>query len=325
MTIIAWGPPPAQPTAQLHLFICVMTDDAPVLTHPGRHVLAGNLTDPVASTAGQGWRGVMLELFPGVDSDFTAVFENHGIALYLNGCVDLYQRFEGKRAHTLMRRGNVVVSPAGIPKKFQYDAGGDCLVVHIAPALLAHIAKSVTPGDPEKVEIVNQFCTRDTEIQRLTLQLWSEYLTQDIASGICAESIAMQLAIQLLRNYSTLAKASQPLSGNLSPRTYERAVEYVEANLPNDLTIQSIASELSMSASHFAHSFKQTTGITPHRYVMERRVEFAKALLRETDIPIANLPTRVGFSTHSHFCVTFQRLTGQTPSAFRSNGLRSGR
>ena len=68
---------------------------------------------------------------------------------------------------------------------------------------------------------------------------------------------------------------------------------------------------------HFAHSFRQTAGVAPHQYVMERRVEVAKSLLRETALPIANLSTRVGFSTHSHFCVMFQRLTGQTPSAYR--------
>ena len=92
----------------------------------------------------------MLARFPSADADFTAVFENHGAALYLNGCVDLHQRFEGKRAHTVMRRGSVTISPAGVPKKFQYGAGGECLVVHIAPVLLSHIAASAGRGDPGK-------------------------------------------------------------------------------------------------------------------------------------------------------------------------------
>ena len=175
------------------------------------------------------------------------------------------------------------------------------------------------------MKIFNRFCTRDTGIQRLTRQLWNEYLTQDIASGISAEYIAIQFAVRLLRNYSTLAKSARQPSGNMSPRTLERAMEYIEANLGDDLTMQSIAAELSMSASHFAHSFKQTTGMAPHSHVMERRVEFAKSLLRETNIPSSNLLARVGFSTQSHFCVTFQRLTGQTPGSFRGNRVRGGR
>ena len=294
-----------------------MTDAAQILRSPGRHVVAGKLTAPTASTAGKGWRGVMLELFPRGSSDFTAIFDNPGITLYLNGLVDLYQRFEGRCAHTVMRPGNMIVSPPGIPKKFQYDGDGDCLVVHVAPSLLMQVANTPARGDPGKIEILNEFCTRDPELQRLTLRLWNEYVTQDIASGIYAEAIGIQLAVHMLRKYSTMRSAAPPPSGELSQTAYERAVDYIEANLANDLTIQGMADELAMSASHFAHSFKLTTGIAPHRYVMERRIEYAKALLRETTIPIANLSTRAGFSTHSHFCVMFQRLTGQTPSAFR--------
>ena len=294
-----------------------MADAAPILRHPGRRVLTGSLIAPTASTAAKGWRGVMLEFFPRGSSDFTAIFANHGITLYLNGCVDLYQRFEGKRSRTTMRPGSVIVSPAGIPKRFQYDGGGDCLVVHVAPSLVAQVARSAARDDPAKIEILNEFCTRDPEIQRLTLRLWNEYQSQDLASGMCAESLGIQFAVHLLRKYSTMRQPSQSVPGELSPTAYERAIDYIESNLANDLTIQDIADELSMSASHFAHSFRQTAGVAPHQYVMERRVEVAKSLLRETALPIANLSTRVGFSTHSHFCVMFQRLTGQTPSAYR--------
>lgn len=300
-----------------------MGDVPEILKHHGRRVVAGKMTAPCASTAAKGWRGVMVEHFPSGRSDFTGVFDNHGITLYLNGCVDLYQQIEGKHARRSMRPGSMIVSPAGIPKRFQYDGGGDFLVLHVAPQLITQVAAGAMGGDHGNVEILNEFCTRDPEIQRLTLRLWNEYLSQDIASGICAEAMGMQLAIQLLRKHSTLRRAAQSPSGALSRAAYERAVDYIEANLANDLTIHGIANELSMSASHFAHSFKETTGVAPHRYVMERRIESAKGLLRDTAIPIATLSTRVGFSTHSHFCVMFQRLTGQTPSAYR--GTRTSR
>jgi AraC family transcriptional regulator len=294
-----------------------MADAPPILRHPGRRLLTGQLDGPSASSASKGWRGVMLEFFGKGDSDFSAIFANHGITLYLNGCVHLHQVFEGKRARNRMRAGSVIVSPAGVPKSFQYDGGGDCLVVHVAPSLIAQVAGSASRGDPAKIEILNEFCTRDPEIQRLALRLWSEYQAHDIASGMSAESLGIQMAVHLLRKYSTMRRPSHSSPGELSPTAYERAVDYIEANLANDLTIQDIADALSMSASHFAHSFKQTSGVTPHQFVMERRIEVAKALLRETTLPIANLSSRVGFSTHSHFCVTFQRLTGETPSAYR--------
>jgi len=283
---------------------------------PGRHVLAGVHIEPRYSSAAKGWRGIMLELFGGA-SDFTAIFENHGICVHLNGCVKMHQRFEGKVANTQMRRGNVIVSPAGAPKRFQYGDGGDILVVHIAPELFFRAAEEAGCGNPAGVELLHNFCTRDPQIEQLALQLRDEYLTEDLASRICAESLGNQLAVHLLRNYSTLAKGPQLLVNRLSARAHKRALDYIEANLANDLSIGEIASALSMSAGHFAHAFKNTTGIAPHRYVMERRIELAKSLLRETNLPVENIANLAGFSTHSHFCITFQKLAAETPSAYR--------
>ncbi len=95
-------------------------------------------------------------------------------------------------------------------------------------------------------------------------------------------------------------------------------MDYVESNLASDLTLEEIARALAMSAGHFAPAFKNTTGVPPHRYVVERRIgKQAKLLLRESELPIGNLATLVGFSTHSHFCATFQKLVGESPRSFR--------
>lgn len=294
-----------------------MTNCVPVLTQSGRHVLRGTLPEPRHSTATQGWRGVFLEYFTGDSTDVTAVFENHGIALFLNGCVNLYQRYEGRVVHAPMRRGNITISPAGAAKSFQHEGGGDFLVVHIAPNLLLRIAEDIKLANPDNVKLLHNFCTRDAQIERLALQLWAEYRTEDLAAGICAESLANQLAVHLLRNYSTLGKMAEAPSSKLSAKTLKRAVDYIEANLTNDLTVHEVARVLSMSVGHFAHAFKCSTGTAPHHYVVERRVETAKDLLRETDLPIANVATQVGFSTHSHFCVAFRKLTAESPNTFR--------
>jgi AraC family transcriptional regulator len=229
----------------------------------------------------------------------------------------MHQRFEGKVANTQMRRGNVIVSPAGAPKRFQYGDGGDILVVHIAPELFLRTAEEAGHGNPDGVELLHNFCTRDPKLERLALQLWDEYLTEDVASRICAESLGNQFAVHLLRNYSTLAKGPQLPLNRLSVRAHKRALDYIEANLANNLSIGEIAGALSMSRGQFAHAFSNTTGIAPHRYVMERRIELAKSLLRETNLPVENIANLAGFSTHSHFCATFQKLTAETPSAYR--------
>ena len=282
----------------------------------GRRILAGDITEPRSSSAANGWRGVMLEFFKG-PADFTAIFANHGIKVHLNGRVQLHQRFEGRVSNTEMRRGSITVSPAGIPKTIQHNGGGDFLVIHIAPGLLLQIADQAKSVNPGSLELVHNFCVRDRHIEALAHQLWDEFRTADLGSGICAEALAHQLCVRLLRKYSNFGRVAQPPPLTLSKKALSLATDYIEGNLASDLTIEEIARALSMSAGHFSHAFKGATGVAPHHYVIERRIEFAKTLLLETDLPIATIASRAGFSTHAHFCTTFRRLTAISPSVFR--------
>jgi AraC family transcriptional regulator len=294
-----------------------MSEASMRLTTAGRRATSGELPQPRFSSAAKGWRGVLVEYFSGVTADFTAVFANHGVAVHQNGCMDVYQRVEGQSSRTRMRPGNITITPAGVEKVFHHRGGGDFLVVHLAPDLLSRIAGEVTATDPANAELTNVFCTRNANIETLVRKLWSEYRTGDLASGLYAETLGIELAIQLLRSHSTLSRVANSPEYKLPPKLLAKAFEYIDANLANDLTLEEVARALSLSASHFAHAFKNATGIAPHRYVTVQRVGLAKALLRETDLPIASVAIRTGFSTHAHFCVAFQRLTGHTPRQFR--------
>ena len=79
-----------------------------------------------------------------------------------------------------------------------------------------------------------------------------------------------------------------------------------------------MAKAVALSPGHFAHVFREATGVAPHRYVLERRVDRAKVLLRQSDLPITEIADRVGCSSHSHFSVLFNRVTGLTPRQFRA-------
>ena len=83
-------------------------------------------------------------------------------------------------------------------------------------------------------------------------------------------------------------------------------------------SLPEIAQVLAMSPGHFAHAFRETTGLPPHRYVLERRVERAKSLLRGTNLPIIEIAGRIGCASHSHFSVMFHRMTGQAPRDYRN-------
>jgi AraC family transcriptional regulator len=96
------------------------------------------------------------------------------------------------------------------------------------------------------------------------------------------------------------------------------ALTYIDAHLGERLTLPEIAETLEISPHHFSHVFKRATGVPPHRYVMQRRIERAKQLLRSTDLSIAAIALEVGCASQSHFSDLFHRATGVTPRAYRT-------
>jgi AraC family transcriptional regulator len=94
-------------------------------------------------------------------------------------------------------------------------------------------------------------------------------------------------------------------------------MDYIQAHLAQDLSLESMATVAAMSAYHFSRLFKQSTGLAPHQYLLTCRIERAKPLLKQGDLTIAQIARIVGFSSQSHFGYHFKRLTGVTPRQFR--------
>jgi AraC family transcriptional regulator len=94
--------------------------------------------------------------------------------------------------------------------------------------------------------------------------------------------------------------------------------DYVEAHLDNDLSLSVLADIARLSPYHFSRSFKQATGVGRQRYVIQRRIERAKRLLRQTAQLLALIAQEAGFADQSHLTQVFRREIGITPGRFRS-------
>lgn len=100
--------------------------------------------------------------------------------------------------------------------------------------------------------------------------------------------------------------------------TLEALREHTVAHLDDDLTLAAFARRAGMSASCFSRWFRDQTGMTPHAFVLEARVARAKALLRQSDLPLIDVALAVGFSSQSCLNVTFRRRAAMTPAEYRA-------
>ena len=108
-----------------------------------------------------------------------------------------------------------------------------------------------------------------------------------------------------------------PLRGRLSARKQKLVVDFIEANIAEEISLARLAKLADLSRYHFARAFRQTFGVPTHRYHLARRMERATKLLTQSTLPVTQIALRVGFSETSSFTRAYRRYAGVTPSDCR--------
>ncbi|MFV3076329.1 helix-turn-helix domain-containing protein [Niveispirillum fermenti] len=140
----------------------------------------------------------------------------------------------------------------------------------------------------------------------------SDHHAQQIAACVATETEPVEAVL------ARPLDAGLDVAGNaLPPLLHRRVVLFIEQNLDDDLSLATLAAVVGLSPSHFARRFKAAAGEAPHRYVLSRRVNAAKRLLLETEMPLAEIAAAAGFSSQAHLTGIFGRAVGMTPGAYR--------
>ena len=105
--------------------------------------------------------------------------------------------------------------------------------------------------------------------------------------------------------------------GGLAPYVLQRVREFVDRHIEESISIEVLAGIAGLSMYHFARAFKHTEGITPHAYLLRRRVHYVQNLLVETDLPLSEIARAAGFADQSHCTRRFREHIGMTPGEYR--------
>jgi AraC family transcriptional regulator len=271
---------------------------------------------PVVHRRRAAWGAVSLEHYRLRAGEMPEHWHGEHLRLVsLSRCSGEIRTAGGMRARN-NARGAVCVIPSGRPFAASLGDDTECLAIYLDPALVVRAAAEASAASG--FEVVEKSCPSDPVVSRVGLALLAELETAGPGGRLYAESLANVLAVHLLRNYTAAGAGGRRFSGGLSGPRLRRVLDFVGDNYARDLSLAELAGVAGTSPFHFAREFKRATGTTPHQHLIKFRVERAKALLAESQMPLAEVGLRTGFSHQSHFTRLFRRLTGTTPQSYRA-------
>ena len=218
--------------------------------------------------------------------------------------------------------GNVWVKPIG----GKYDEGYTTTAKKIR-VLNLHLTASVFTqlgdyyGLPAALDrFVRYVCgEQDEVVNQIGLSVLSEMMTPTAAGRMFAETASLLLAARLLHAHWDAGSVRLPIERRhrLDERRLRRVLDYVEEHLADDIAVADLANVASLSIFYFTRAFSAAVGMPPHRYVSQRRLEWAKTMIAAGGTSIAEMAFVCGFSSQSSFTRAFRRATGLTPAMYR--------
>jgi AraC family transcriptional regulator len=222
---------------------------------------------------------------------------------------------------TVAERGTIWLSPAGLQEDFIDISDPVPRILHIyLPS--SHFSPNSLGVDVDKSVIgsLRYESFKDPLLASIATAIETELRTPTYAGRLLAETLASSLAARLVQSHvspSQVQAFQRFTQEGLDRRRLSRVLDYVEANLEGDLTLDDLASIACLSRFHFARAFKAATGYSPHQYVSAKRLERAKALLMRGDQSLVDIALALNFSCQANFTRAFRQVTGQTPGQYR--------
>jgi len=157
----------------------------------------------------------------------------------------------------------------------------------------------------------------DPIIASLSAALLPAFDNPDYASQLFLDHTTLAVASHIGHRYGGLRFPKKGAIGGLTERLERRAKELIDTNLTGEISLNRLAQECGLSPRHFARAFKRSVGVAPHHWMVLRRCDLAKHLLRTTAFPLTEVALACGFADQSHFTRVFSRVVGIPPGSWR--------
>ena len=228
----------------------------------------------------------------------------------------IIQTHQGRRHTAVFSRGMAQVVSPGAVGTWSHDTPFEHMNVFLPRSVLARSAEDLVAGNPENVEVSNQFETKDEVVEHLCLALLAELHAGGISGRLYRDSLAQALASRLVRLFGTRPIREPRIASR--PAFFGPILDYIEDHLDRDVSLDELAAEAGISRNHFVTLFSKSLGLPPHRYLLDRRIDRARTLLIGSSLPVAEIAAATGFYDQSHLARHLRRRLGRSPTDLRN-------
>ena len=219
-----------------------------------------------------------------------------------------------------VRPGIATLQPVGLEEtEVEITSPVESLLIFLAPSLTASSAMTDFDIDPARVELVRTAGISDPLLNEVAVALRDmSSRPPESTDPLFAEGASSLLAAHLVSRYSNIRLRPATILPSLSDHKLKRVIDLVESRFAEAISLSELAAETCLSPFHFSRLFQKATGLSPHRYITERRIQDAKARLAEGRLPLVEIALEAGFGSQGNFNRIFRKHTGLTPSQFRT-------
>jgi len=247
--------------------------------------------------------------------DVVEPMADHVIMTYPAGSQRLERRTGRSAAIATARPGVVTVIPAGSTSRWDIHKP-----MHVVQLYLPHRTLKRIAGEADMAaagDLLERTGHTDLITSRLLLSAADALEGSAALDALFRQQLTDLLATRLLAAHAGSPTTFQPTLGGLSPTVLRRAVERLRSDSDADVSLGALASDAGLSRFHFCRAFKESTGLSPHAWLRQHRLEQAMEMLRDPDTSVVSIAAALGYSSQTAFAAAFKKLTGETPSDWR--------
>jgi AraC family transcriptional regulator len=247
--------------------------------------------------------------------DVVEPMTDHVVMTYTGSMQRLERRSGRSVAIGTARSGAVTIIPAGSSARWDIPGLVNVVQLYLPHTTLVRVAGEAEMSAP--ADLLERTGHPDPTTARLLMSAADVLDGSETLDALFRQQLTDLLATRLLAAHAGLPTTFQPTLGGLSPKVLRRAIERLRSDSDADVSLAALASDAGLSRFHFCRAFKESTGLSPHAWLRQHRLEQAMQMLRDTDVSVVSVAAALGYTSQTAFAAAFRRLTGETPSNWR--------